>query len=271
MSFQPVLPLGGLAGWRFLQRTMPAQQSALNDSPPIARNAEHFRARIGEIATPAELVEDRRLLTVALGAFGLQEDIDNRFFIRRILEEGTARNDALANRLADKRYAVFARAFAFDAPQGPATRAPGFADDIVARFERQSFEVAIGRRDEDMRLALFADRELRALARADSTPRTKWFRVMGTPPLRAVVETALGLPKSFGQQDLDRQLETFRDRSARLFGSPDIAAFADPEVRERVIRQFLLQSEIGRVPATTPGATALALLESAASAGRSGV
>ena len=40
---------------------------------------------------------------MALGAFGLQDDINNRYFIRKILEEGTTNEDALANRFSDTR------------------------------------------------------------------------------------------------------------------------------------------------------------------------
>lgn len=261
MSFQPALPLSGLAGWRFLQRTLPDQQETFAKAPALARDADHFRARIGAVDSAEALVADRRLLKVALGAFGLQDDLANRFFIRKILEEGTTRPDALANRLSDRRYAEFSRAFGFDAPSAPATQRPDFADEIVARFERQSFEVEVGAQDESMRLALYAQRELAAVAAGDGGARTKWFRVMGTPPLREVVETALALPESFGQQDLDRQLEVFRDRTRRLVGFADIEGFADPAAREALIQRFLLQSEITAAPATVPGSVALTLLQ----------
>ncbi|KPQ22493.1 MAG: Protein of unknown function (DUF1217) [Rhodobacteraceae bacterium HLUCCA24] len=253
MSFQPALPLSGLAGWRFLQRTLPVQQEAFAKAPGLARDADHFRARIGGIESAEALVADRRLLTVALGAFGLQDDLANRFFIRRILEDGTTRDDALANRLADKRYAEFSSAFGFGGSGPPATQRPGFAETIIARFERQSFEIAVGAQDEAMRLALYAERDLAAAAAADGSARTKWFRVMGTPPLRQVVETALGLPSSFGQQDLDRQIEVFRDRTERLVGFADVEGFADPAARETLIRRFLLQSEMAAAPTTAPG------------------
>ncbi|MFP4404041.1 MAG: DUF1217 domain-containing protein [Rhodosalinus sp.] len=264
MSFQPALPIGGLAGWRFLQRTLPMQQAAHAETPAVARDAGAFRDRIGEIGTAAALVEDRQVLRVALGAFGLQDDLANRYFIRKILEEGTARPDALANRLTDKRYAEFSKAFGFGDPGGAATGSPGFADRIVARYERQSFEVAVGTHDESMRLALYAERELAAVAASSGSPRTKWFRVMGTPPLRSVIETALGLPSSFGQQDLDRQLEVFRSRTERMVGAPDIEVFADPKAREALTRRFLLQSELATTEAAGPAAVALTLLKGGA-------
>jgi hypothetical protein len=65
-------------------------------------------------------VGDRRLLEVALGAFGLDDDIRNRFFIRKVLEEGTTSpSRRFANRLSDKRYLALAETFGFgDRPGG---------------------------------------------------------------------------------------------------------------------------------------------------------
>jgi hypothetical protein len=94
-----VVPASGLVGWTFLQRTASRQIETLAAQPVAQRNEAWFRERIGQIGTAADLVADRRLLEVALTAFGLESDIDNRFFIRKVLEDGTLRNDALSNRL----------------------------------------------------------------------------------------------------------------------------------------------------------------------------
>ncbi len=71
MSFQPVVPLSGYVGWRFLERTIDAQQEAFNTSQPIARATDYFREKIAQVRTADDLVADRQLLSVALGAFGL--------------------------------------------------------------------------------------------------------------------------------------------------------------------------------------------------------
>ena len=101
--FQPLVPTGGLAGWRFLQRTYDTQFEAFNQSVSLQRDTDYFRENIGQVTTAEALVSDRRLLSVALGAFGLQDDVDNRYFIRKVLEEGSVNEDALAVRFADRR------------------------------------------------------------------------------------------------------------------------------------------------------------------------
>ncbi len=66
MSFQPVIPLPGLSGWRFLQRTMEAQSDVFDRRPDLSRDTAYFEANIGKINSAEDLVADRRLLRVAL-------------------------------------------------------------------------------------------------------------------------------------------------------------------------------------------------------------
>ena len=56
MSFQPILPLSGYAGWTFLQRTLEKQQEAHASSGQIKRNTEYFAENIGKVRTAEELV-----------------------------------------------------------------------------------------------------------------------------------------------------------------------------------------------------------------------
>jgi hypothetical protein len=258
---QPLVPLGGYVGWRFLSDSLEAEMNRFSQSPVQDRDMAHFRARIGSVTTPEALVSDYRLLRVALGAFGLQDDLPNRAFIRTVLAEGTAQDGALANRLADKRYRSFASAFGFGETLPPRTTTPGFADRILARFERQEFERAVGQQDETLRLALTAQRELGELAAARPPDQTAWLTVLGNPPLRKVFETALGLPTAIGTLDLDQQLRSFREAAGRQLGLPDFAAFEDPDRVEDLIRVFTLRAEAEAGPSPlTPGITALTLL-----------
>jgi hypothetical protein len=238
MTFQPFVPTGGLAGWRFLQQTLDTQRAAFDRSPLVERDLDDFADRIGKVGSAAELVADFRLLSVALQAFGLSADLPNKHFIKTVLEEGTTEPDALANRLTDKRYRDLSRTFGFGDVSPPNTVLSDFSDRIAARFRDQAFEAALGQSDETMRLALFAKRELTAVSEGDGSDRTKWFTLMGTPPLRKVMEGALGLPTSFGALDLDRQLEVFRDRAADQFGINTFADFAEPGKMERVLDRF---------------------------------
>ncbi|MEL6594728.1 MAG: DUF1217 domain-containing protein [Pseudomonadota bacterium] len=246
MSFQPIIPLSGLAGWNFLNRTMDTQRTAFENSPTIKRDTDYFREKIGEISSAKDLVADRRLLGVALGAFGLEADIGNKYFVQKILEDGTLDPEALGNKLADKRYLAMADAFGFGDNAVPLSQAAGFADQIVTQFQSRQFEVAVGTQDDDLRLALNLQRDLSDIVSQSTTENTKWFSIMGNPPLRQVFETALNMPGSVAQLDLDQQLDLFKEQSDRIFGSSDPAIFSTEETRDDLVETFLLRSQISQ-------------------------
>lgn len=262
MSIGPIIPMGGYQGWRFLSASLDTQMARFAKSPVAGRDMAYFRQEIGKITSAEGLVSDFRLLRVALGAFGLQDDLPNRAFIRKVLADGVQADGALSNRLADKRYRALSEAFGFGGPQPPKTRAPGFADGILARFERQEFERAVGEQNPDFRLALTTARELPEIAARGTSDTTAWLSVLGNRPLRAVFETAFGLPKSLGTLDLDLQVNAFRAGAARRFGTADFAQFKNPARVEELIRSFTLRSETTMGPSPlTRGFSALTLLQ----------
>lgn len=262
MSFQPVITGGGIAGWQFLQRTYDAQFQAFSQAPVLERDTDYFAEKIGSIQSAEDLVSDRRLLSVALGAFGLTDDLDNRYFIRKILEDGTGSNDSLANKLTDNRYRQLSDAFGFGPGETVKTGDIAGMAEIAQQHKVQSFEVSVGEQDDTMRIALYAQRELESLASGSGSEETKWFSVMGLPPLRSMFETALGLPTSFGQIDIDQQLETFRDKTNRALGDGSVAQFSTPEARKRLTDMYLARSQISAAgSALSSGSTALALLQ----------
>ena len=263
MSFQPVVPLSGYVGWRFLERTLENQQAAYAESEPIARATDYFRENIADIGTAEDLVADRRLLSVALGAFGLDDDIDNKFFIQQILEDGTLDEDSLANRLTDTRYADFSSAFGFGDSIFPSTSLPSFPDEIVDRFEARQFERAVGNQDNDLRLAMNIESGISDIVSRTDNTDAQWFSVMGNGPLLSVFQTALGLPSSIANVNLDQQLEIYQSRSNAIFGTDQVADFLEPEQQEDLIRLFLIRSEAANISAASSGSTALALLQSA--------
>lgn len=264
MSFQPVVIGPGITGWRFLERTYNSQFEAFNKSPQLDRDTEYFLENIGSVQSAEDLVKNRRLLSVALGAFDLQDDINNKYFIQKILEDGTQDDQSLANRLADARYEKLSKAFGFGPGELQLTTLDFKMEEIAEKHRVQSFEIAIGEQDDSMRIGLYAERELMDLATQDISDDAKWFTLMGLPPLQEMFQTALGLPKAFGQIDLDKQMETFRDRMTSLTGNSEVSQFSDPEAIDKIRTLYLARSQIDALgPSNSSSANALALLQSA--------
>lgn len=261
MSFSPIIPMPGLSGWQFLQATYDRQVQEFSEAPVLQRDLDHFRNQIPSVSSAEELVSDRSLLRVALGAFGLQDDINNRAFIRTILESKSDDPKSLVNRMSDQRYKDLANAFGFGSPLGAKTVTTDFAEKIVTRFQTQEFEIAVGNVDHNMRLALSAKRELAELASESGTDNTKWFKAIGRPPLRTFLETSLGLPEGFGKIDLDQQLGVLKSKAKSHFGVTAFRDFAHPEIIDKAVQRFQLVTQINSNSHMSSASIALQLLQ----------
>ncbi|QPH53082.1 DUF1217 domain-containing protein [Pontivivens ytuae] len=249
---QPLLPLDGIAGFRFLERSLADQQNRFAAGPLVERELGYFRERIADIQSAEELVGDYRLLRVALGAFGLGDEVDKRFFLRRILEEGTGSPDALARKLVDPRYREFSAAFGFGDPGGARTGLPGFAEAIAEQYKVREFEVAVGEQNTDFRLALELKRDIGAIAASPSASTAGWFRVMGSTPLRTVFEAALNLPGQVAQLDIERQRDVFEERALAVFGDRGVDQFTDPGKVDRLIERFFAVRSVDQSAVQSP-------------------
>lgn len=258
MTFSPVLPATGLIGWNFLTRTIDQQKEALSNDGALKREITYFEENFSNIQSAADLVADRTLLKVALGAFGLQDDLGNKFFVQKIIEDGTTERTALSNLLSDTRYKEFASAFDFSSQS---INSDTFISGIVSDYRDQSFETAIGEQNSDFRLALNLERTFDELGARNTSNDTKWFTILGSPPLRTVFETAFRLPTAFGSLPIDTQLETIKERARKDFGTDSVAELSTEESQENIVKNFLLQSQVAEISTLTSQSTALTLLQ----------
>lgn len=263
MTFIPATPLGGYAGWRVFERIAPRQIEVHSAQSDIKRDVSYFRERLPEATTASALTNDRRLLKVALTAFGLGEEIDKRALITRVLNEGTSAEGAFALRLSDSRWRDFADAFSYGNPGGAPVDSTAFRERVVAQYIERSFEERVGEADTDIRLALNFRRDATKIANEENADRVGWFRLLGQQPLRLVLEGALSIPESAGTLDIQRQKTLFEDRFRSIFGEASPASLRDPKVLERVLQRYFLNVQLQNGPSlTTPGAAAVTLLSS---------
>ncbi len=263
MTYQPIIPFGGMAGWAFLQRTKEQQEEAFSQSASLQKELTYFKENIGTISNADELVGNYRLLKVALGAFGLENDLPNKALIKKVLEEGSLNPNSFANRMVNKSYLTMTKAFGFDlAP--PSFKLSDFADKIAEQYTTRQFEIAVGNTNEDFRFSLTLERELSEMATASNTDDGRWYTVFGSEPLRHVMQTALGLPSSIASLDIDKQVKIFREKTQAAFGNGEIAQFSDPSNREKLNQLFLARSQIsGTSSFSTPASVAVTLLQNA--------
>lgn len=245
MTFAPLIPTGGYVGYKLLERTFERQFDLFSRSPEIERDVAQFLRAAPEIDTLDKLMEDRASLRVVLGAFGLEQDLDKRAFIRKVIEEGTIDDEAFANRLADPAYRQLSSELGFG-DLGRLLQSPALQESLATRYRVRQFEVAVGNQNVDLRLALNFRRAIVDIADGDGSERSGWLKIMGSRPLRSVVEAAFGLPQQFGLIDIDQQADELASVAADRFGARDVSVFRDPANVEDAIRRFLIISEAQR-------------------------
>lgn len=260
MTFQVQVGSGGLAGWSLLMRTAKKQQDIVAADGAVRLASDHYRSKIGTVASAEDLISDYRLLKLSLQAFGLHNDIGNKAFIRKILESDLSDSSSLANRLSDKTYRRFAEAFGFGKTSPNTVTSPEFADRMISQYIEQEFENRVGESDESLRIALNARRELPSLAARQASNDTKWYEVLGSIPLRSVFEGAFGFNNAYRKLPIDRQLQEFKSAAERVFGTADMAQFTEADSLEKLIRQYLVRNAAQSSEATNRYSTALALL-----------
>ena len=262
MSFQPLVPLSGIAGLRFMERTQEAQLEVFNKSPQIEREIQYFKENISGALTAESLTDDFLLRKIALGAFGLDDDLPKKFFINKILSEGTDDREAFANRLVDGRYRQLAQTFGYGNALGANVEQSDFAEKIISAYQTQKFERAVGDVDNSIRLAMNFKREIIDYTSENKATDTAWFQVMGNTPLRTVFEKAFNLPSSVGALDIERQLDIFKEKSQKILGSESLTALADPDKLDRIIRDFMIRDQLaGGSRAPVAGSAALSILQ----------
>ncbi len=264
MTFTPYIPSSGVAGWNFLQTTYDRQYDAFVKSGSLKNDTEYFAENIGKVTSSEDLLNDRRLLQVAVKAFGLEEEINYRALLQRALNEGTAADDALANTMNDDRYVKFSEAFGFGPGQSPLTSDTKAMKAVIDKFQSASFEEAVGEVDDTMRTALFAKRAMievfgepdeddvsqlsmkeRALkefndaleeingddddAQGVTSVEDQWEDIIKRDVLTEFFDTALRMPANSAAMDEEELIETYRSRAQSVFGSDDPTVFFSAE------------------------------------------
>lgn len=267
MSFEPIILSTGITGWTFLQSTYDDQLDIFKKDPQLIRETDYFTENIGTVETAEDLVKDRRLLLVALSAFGLDDQVDNKALIQKVLEDGSTAEDNLGSRLDDSRWVDFAEAFGFGAGETKTTGDPVAMATIVTDSQLQSFEVAVGNQDENMRIALYAIREMQDVILPDDadedgpTVNAQWYNIIGQPQLASMMQVMFNLPKDIFQIDVDQQLEVYKAASQRYLGTDDLSTLNTPEQMNQMAITYLARAEVAAIGNSySSSATALSLL-----------
>ncbi|MEM9670133.1 MAG: DUF1217 domain-containing protein [Pseudomonadota bacterium] len=266
MVFVPAIPFSGVAGFNFLQATYDRQLDTFSNSPQIRNDVEYAQGRLAEPISVDDFISDRRLLRVTLTAFGLAGEETKGGFVRRVFESASDPDDNFLQRINNPDYVRFSEAIG--ERDGQISLSADAVTEILQNFEIQSFEAAVGNVDVDQRISLNYQSDISELVTDGASDEAVLFRLLGNVPVRELLETALGLPESIRQLDIDQQADILDTRLRSTLGISDLQELAEPENVDRVIQRFLAIQGINNGPSPfTPGAVALTLLTGVGSSG----
>lgn len=212
------------------------------DNPILKAQTEDYLTRIKDVTSIDEFLADDALYSYAIKAWELSDRLDDKDFMRRILEGGVADPDSLANRQSDPAYAAFAAAFDFAAHGEEAITYSAAQQGAAAKYARQTLEEDAGSQNEGVRLALYFERKASSI----TTP----YQILADPALASVVRTVLGLPDSIGTADIERQAAMFSERI-------DFADFQDPEALGKFLTRFTAMWELNNGQSTAATASSV--------------
>lgn len=199
------------------------------ESQAVKDATDYYLANIVNVKSIDDLMADDRLFSYAATAFGMDATVDTKDFLRKVLEGGVRDPDSFANKQSDSKYAAFASAYNFEAYGENATTYNPAQVPTTEKYYRQTLEEDAGQQNEGVRLALYFQRKASGI--------TSFYQILGDRALAQVVRTALGLPDSFAQADIDKQVQYFKQKLK-------IEDFSNPKALDKFMTRFTAMWEI---------------------------
>ncbi|HEU4987629.1 MAG TPA: DUF1217 domain-containing protein, partial [Rhizobiaceae bacterium] len=123
--------------YQLITRDISKSMSRIQSQPMIQRETEYYLANIGKVKSIEEFVNDDRLFRYAMKAHGLEDMAYAKAFMVKALEEGVSDPESFANKLTDKRYAEFVKAYNFEKYGELATSFNAALHDVPDNFALQ--------------------------------------------------------------------------------------------------------------------------------------
>ena len=207
------------------QRAEPRQVALTAAQPEIKRDLARFAQAVAKAESPAALLANPTVLKVLLTANGLGDQVAHRALAVKALLSDTSKPGSLVSRLPDTRWKPVTEIYAF-ATKGLAV----LKDPKVINAIANGYAEVLWRRKLDQTTPGLS-RALDFMKRASTI--TSALQILGDPTFRAVVTTALSVPREIAFQGLPAQETAITQRL-------DIAQFKDPAFVNKFTHRYLI-------------------------------
>lgn len=100
--------------YNLVMRDLKASLDRVESDAVVKRESAYYEENIGKVSSVDEFLDDYRLYTYAMKAFGLEEMAYAKAFMKKVLESDLSDENSFANKLTDERYRNFAAAYQFN-------------------------------------------------------------------------------------------------------------------------------------------------------------
>lgn len=202
-----------------------------------ARETAYFRENIGSVETIDEFLGDYRLYSYAMRAFGLDDMIFAKAYMRKVLEEGVSDTGSFANTLLDERFKEFATTFDFASYGRSTTQLEVVTKGVVEKYNRAMLETDAGEENEGVRLALYFQRKAPEI--------NSYYDILADKALTKFFQVTFSLPETMSSIDVEQQVKLL----GKVF---DLSALKDPEELEHLTKRFTVMYDINENPVSDP-------------------
>ncbi|WP_280924289.1 DUF1217 domain-containing protein [Ciceribacter sichuanensis] len=161
----------------------------------VSRDTAYYEENIGNVTTVDEFVNDYRLFSYAMKAYGLEDMTYAKAFMKKILESDLTDDSSFANSLTDTRYQDFAAAFNF---AGETTKAQtSVQTDTLLTAYQDSFTAE----EDDIQTEIdYYEKKIGSITSVD--------QLIGDSRLRSYVLESFGLDATYTSKSYLKQVLT---------------------------------------------------------------
>ena len=217
-------------------------QNLTSSQPEVKAATAYYQANIGSVKTPAELVNNYRLFSYVMTAYGLGDMASyGKGLIEKTLEEGTGSQSNLAYTLNNPEILSLAQTFNFAADGASATTSTAATSGVVSNYIEQTMDSNEGQSNPGIQLALHFQQNASSIQNA--------YNILADKNLLTVVQTALGISSLTSEEDVDTQSNLIT--STLKNEGYSIADFQDPTKVQKFVEKFCAMYDITNPSSTT--------------------
>jgi hypothetical protein len=208
--------------------------------PAVQTASAYYEANIGKVKSISDFVSNYRLLSYALDAYGLGDQINSKALITKILEGGVSNPKSLANTLQGGKWKAFATAFNFVGQGAASISSQSAIATTKSNYVEEQLEMDQGAQDPGVQLALYFKRVAPSVTSA--------YGILADPNLLEVVQTIFHLPSTTSAANIDSEAK-------QIIKLMPLADLQTPSKLNQLVERFtaMYDSEYG--PTSNSGAT----------------